>query len=185
MIYRFILVSDEVDDFRRDIMIDSDATFYELHEAILDSVGYAKDQMTSFFICDEDWTKKTEITLTDMGSSSDEDIYVMDESRLDNLLEEERQKLIYVFEPLTERCFFMELREIIPGKNQDKPQVVKSIGNPPKQISLVEELDFSAPVVVPHNLDDDIYDDDDLNLDEYDDEDFGDLLSDTNPFDNY
>ena len=163
MIYRFILVSDEVDDFRRDITIDSDATFYELHETILDSVGYAKDQMTSFFICDDDWTKKTEITLTDMGSSPDEDVYVMDGSCLDGLLEEERQKLIYIFEPLTERCFFMELREIIPGKNQDEPQVVKSIGNPPQQVSLVEELDFSAPVVaVP--LGDDDYDDE-FNLD--------------------
>ena len=60
MIYKFRIVSDEVDNFRREICIDSDATFLDLHDAILDSVGFTKDQMTSFFICDDDWEKKTE-----------------------------------------------------------------------------------------------------------------------------
>ena len=73
MIYKFRIVSDEVDNFKREICIDSDASFLELHDAILDSVGFSKDQMTSFFICDDDWEKKTEITLMDMGKDSDED----------------------------------------------------------------------------------------------------------------
>ena len=77
MIYKFLLVSDEVDNFKREICIDSDAKFIDLHDAILDSVGYTKDQMTSFFICDDDWEKKTEVTLMDMGAGSDEDIWKM------------------------------------------------------------------------------------------------------------
>ena len=55
MIYRFTLISDEVDDFIREIKIDSEATFFDLHEAILKAAGYKDDQMTSFFICDDDW----------------------------------------------------------------------------------------------------------------------------------
>ncbi|MDL2224095.1 hypothetical protein LJB92_02140 [Bacteroidales bacterium OttesenSCG-928-M06] len=184
MIYRFIVVSDEVDDFRRDIKIDSEASFFELHECILDSVEYSKDQITSFFICDDDWAKKTEITLIDMDSTSEEDIFVMDSARLSELLDEEKQKLIYVFEPLTERCFFMELREIITGQDLDKPEVVKSIGNPPAQISLMEEIDLSAPIPTATDFTDDEFLDDDFNLDEYDDEAFGDL-NEGNPFDNY
>ena len=35
MVYRFTIISDEVDNFRREIQIDSDATFLELHSAIL------------------------------------------------------------------------------------------------------------------------------------------------------
>ena len=171
MVYRFIIVSDEVDDFRRDIMIDSDATFFELHEAILHSVGYAKDQITSFFICDDDWTKQREITLMDMDSSSDEDIYVMDSTRLSELLDEERQKLIYVFELLTDRCFYMELREIIPGKNQAKPEAVKSAGRAPQQISLMEDLDFSIPVHASHSS---VYDEDNDFYDDFGDEDYDD-----------
>jgi hypothetical protein len=69
MVYRFTIISDEVDDFRREIKIDSEATFHELHETILKSCGYTDDQMTSFFICDESWAKEIEVTLEDMGSS--------------------------------------------------------------------------------------------------------------------
>ena len=53
MVYRFKIVSDEVDNFCREIEIDSDANFLELRNAILDSVGYTKDEMSSFFLCDE------------------------------------------------------------------------------------------------------------------------------------
>ena len=65
MVYRFTIISDEVDNFRREIQIDSDATFLDFHNAILKSVGYPNDQMTSFFICDDNWEKETEITLED------------------------------------------------------------------------------------------------------------------------
>ena len=82
MIYKFRIVSDEVDNFKREICIDSDASFLELHDAILDSVGFSKDQMTSFFICDDDWEKKTEITLMDMGKDSDEDTWIMASTKL-------------------------------------------------------------------------------------------------------
>ena len=58
MIYRFTIISDEVDDFVREIQIDPEATFYDFHEAILKSAGYTNDQMTSFFICDDDWERK-------------------------------------------------------------------------------------------------------------------------------
>ena len=54
MVYRFTLISDEVDDFIREIKIDSEATFHDFHEAILKAAGYKKDQLTSFFICDDD-----------------------------------------------------------------------------------------------------------------------------------
>jgi hypothetical protein len=182
MVYKFIILSDEVDNFRRDITIDSDATFFDLHNAILDSVGYTKDQMTSFFICDDDWSKKTEITLVEMDSNSEEDNYVMEKVRLREFLEDEKQKLIYVFEYLTDRLFFMELKEIIPGKNQKKAAVVRSDGKAPVQLLQMEELDFSASTFMPV-VDEDFFNDD-INLDEYDAEDFGDLVDDS-PFNNY
>ena len=63
MVYRFTIISDEVENFIREIKIDSEATFFDLHAAILKSVGYKDDQMTSFFLCDEDWEKEKEVTL--------------------------------------------------------------------------------------------------------------------------
>jgi len=187
MVYKFIIVSDEVDDFRRDILIDSDATFFDLHEAILDSVGYAKDQMTSFFICNEDWNKETEITLIEMDTNPEEDSYIMDSTRLSDLLEEERQKLLYVFEYLTERSFFMELREMITGKSQPHATCVFQTGNAPTQTTEFEALDEKLNArmsATNHHLDEDFYDEDELGMDDYDDEDF-DNLSEGNPFEDY
>ena len=96
MLFRFLILSDEADDFKREIKIDSESTFLDLQNAILDSVGYTKDQMTSFFICDDDWSKKTEITLVEMDTSSEEDSYVMADTQLEELLEDEHQKLLLV-----------------------------------------------------------------------------------------
>ena len=110
MVYKFVIISDEVEDFKRVIKIDSDATFKELNDAILDSVGYTNDQMTSFFICESDWEKITEITLFDMGKESDEDIWLMESTRLSDLVEDEGQRMMFVFDYLTDRAFFMELR---------------------------------------------------------------------------
>jgi len=188
MVYKFVILSDEVDDFRRDILIDSDATFFELHKAILESVGFTDDQMTSFFICDEDWNKEEEITLIEMDTSSEEDNYVMDSTQLSDLVEDERQKLLYVFEHLTERSFFMELREIITGKSQPKAKCVLKQGNPPAQTTDFETLDERINTrlsATNHHLDDDFYNDDELGMDDdYDDDDF-DNLSEGNPFDDY
>lgn len=67
MIYKFTILSDETDNFVRIIQIDADATFYDFHKAIQKACDYKDDQLTSFFICEDDWEKREEITLEDMG----------------------------------------------------------------------------------------------------------------------
>ncbi len=141
MVYKFVIISDEVEDFKRVIKIDSDATFKELNEAILDSVGYTHDQMTSFFICESDWEKLTEITLVDMGKDSDEDIWLMDTTRISDLVEDEGQRLMFVFDYLTDRAFFMELRETIFGEDLDTPVCTKKVGDAPAQMVDFEEIE--------------------------------------------
>lgn len=171
MIYRFTIVSDEVDDFVREIKIDSDATFYDFHKSILDACGYSDDQMTSFFICDEDWEKEKEVTLEDMGTSSEEDSWIMKDTRLSELIEDEKQRLLYVFDPLTERVFFIELSEIIPGKDLDKPVCSRKHGKAPKQ-----SVDFDEMAKNTNNnqidLDENFYGDQSFDPEEFDPEGF-------------
>lgn len=182
MIFRFLLLSDEVDNFKREIQIDSEATFLDLHNAILKSVGFTDDQMCSFFICDDDWSKKTEITLVDMGTSSDEDNYIMKDTRLEELLEDEHQKLLFVFDYMTERAFFMELREIIPGKDLKDALCTKSEGNPPAQVVSLDEFESKNTST---DIDEDFYGDSDFDIDELDKDGFEGLndLSMDNPYD--
>lgn len=161
MVYRFKLVSDEASNFAREIEIDSDSSFLQLRNAILDSVGYSKDDMDSFFLCDDDWQRQEEITLEDMGSSSDCDIWLMEETPVGELVEDEGQKLVFVFDYLTERSFFMELKEIIPGRSLSEPVCTMKKGKAPVQKVDLDEFDAQIDAVAMQQaadvLDEDFY----------------------------
>ncbi|BEG98002.1 IS1096 element passenger TnpR family protein [Bacteroides sedimenti] len=169
MVYRFTIISDEIDDFVREIQIDSEATFYDFHEAIIKSVGYADDQMTSFFICDDDWEKEKEITLEDMDKSSDEDNWIMKDTLLSDLIEDEKQKLIYVFDYMTERSFFIELTEIITGKDLKTAACTKKAGEAPKQMIDFEEMTAANTSI---DLDENFYGDESYDSEDFDAEGF-------------
>jgi hypothetical protein len=166
------MVSDEVDNFKRVITIDSDATFLDLHNAILKATDFKKDQITSFFICSDAWEKEQEITLIEMDTSSEFDNLVMEDAVLNDWLMDEGQKLLYVFDMMNDRVFFIELSAIITGKKQPKAECVLSKGNPPTQI-----LDDFSPLAAStlHGIDEDFYGDTDFNEDELDEEGFGDM----------
>ena len=162
MIYRFTLISDEADDFVREIQIDPEATFYDLHEAIVKSV-------TSFFICDDDWEKEKEITLEEMDDNPEMDSWVMKDTIISELVEDEKQKLLYVFDYMTERCFFIELSEIITGKEMKGAKCTKKEGEAPKQTVDFEEMAANSGSL---DLDENFYGDQDFDLEEFDQEGF-------------
>lgn len=166
MIYKFTIISDEAEDFMREIKIDSGATFLDLHKLILESCGYKDDQMTSFTICENGWEKGQEITLEEMDTSSDVDSYVMAKTELTEFLEDEKQHLLYTFDPLADRVFFIELSSIKPGR-MDEGKVTRSQGEPPQQVLDFDEMFARNPIVQT----DDIMDDDNLFGEEVDMED--------------
>lgn len=139
MIFRFILISDEKDDFMREIQIDADATFLDFHKVIMNTCNYKEGEMTTFTMCENGWEKMQEITLEEMDTSADQDSYVMADTRLGDFIDEEKQHIIYTFDPLADRCFFIEVAEIITGKSLNEPKVSRRIGDAP-----VQALDFDA-----------------------------------------
>ena len=169
MIYRFTIISDEVDDFVREIQIDPEATFFDLHEAILKAANYTNDQMTSFFICDDDWEKEKEITLEEMDNNPEMDSWIMKETRLNELIEDEKQKLLYVFDYMTERCFCIELSEIITGKEIKGAKCTKKSGEAPKQTVDFEEMAAGGGSL---DLDENFYGDQDFDMEDFDAEGF-------------
>lgn len=169
MIYRFTIISDEVDDFVREIQIDPEATFFDLHEAILKAANYTNDQMTSFFICDDDWEKEKEITLEEMDNNPEMDSWIMKETRLNELIEDEKQKFLYVFDYMTERCFFIELSEIITGKEIKGAKCTKKSGEAPKQTVDFEEMAAGGGSL---DLDENFYGDQDFDMEDFDAEGF-------------
>lgn len=179
MVYKFKLVSDEVSNFAREIEIDAESTFLQLRNVILESVDFAKDELDSFFLCDEEWGRHEEITLEDMGSASDQDIWLMEETPVGELVEEEGQKLMFTFDYMTDRSFFMELTEIEPGRSLVEPICIMSRGKAPQQTMDMDEfevkVDQAAANLLKEDMDIDFYGDADFNEDEI--ADFGDDLN--------
>ena len=110
--------------------------------------------------------KGQEITLEEMDTSSDVDSYVMAKTELTEFLEDEKQHLLYTFDPLADRVFFIELSSIKPGR-MDEGKVTRSQGEPPQQVLDFDEMFARNPIVQT----DDIMDDDNLFGEEVDMED--------------
>ncbi|MBR8703449.1 IS1096 element passenger TnpR family protein [Porphyromonas levii] len=165
MIYRFVMVSDEAPNFLREVRIDGTATFRELQDAILDAVGFSNDQITSFFISDKSWKPKQEILLIDMGlHGTDEEYYLMDDTYLDDFLEDAGDRLLFQFDQLGDRYFYIELKEVILGEQLSKPQCTRKKGDAPKQLSdVMEILEAPAKPKKPAKAPAPTKDDDDIN----------------------
>lgn len=141
MIFKFGIVSDGAENFKREIQIDARATFLDLKNAICDSVGYDKTQMDSFFTCDSSWEKEKEITYEDMGLDSDQDVWLMDDAVLEDFIDDEGQRLLFVFDYMTDRAMYMEMTELIPGKTLKDPVCSLSLGQAPAQTVDMDEFD--------------------------------------------
>lgn len=173
MTFTFNIISDEVENFKRVIVIDASATFLDLKNAICDSVNYDKNQFCSFFLCEDNWEKTREITMEDMGSRSDEDSYLMEDCVLEDFIEDEGQRLMFNFDYLTDRSLFMEMKEMAPGKSLIDPLCAASLGVAPPQNVDFDEFNAKLDATTSDSgidlgLDDDLYGDASFNDDEFD-----------------
>jgi len=145
MIYLFRVVSDEDQNFYRDVVAEGSDTFLELHQTLQKNLGYDANQLASFFITNEMWEKQKEITLIDMMQDPNLGTTTMDQATLEEFLTEFNQRMIYVFDFFAERAFFIELIETTDQTSpKDTPFIGQGEGDPPPQLALdllVDELE--------------------------------------------
>lgn len=113
MVLKFRLISNEQDDFIRDIEILDVQTFFHLHEAIQDNLHFDKSQIASFFICNQKWEKEQEITLFELSEEEAAKVLVMDNTKIGDYMKGTHDKMLYVYDIFNERLFFIELVEIL------------------------------------------------------------------------
>jgi hypothetical protein len=111
-----------------------------------------------------------------MDTNPEMDSWVMKDTKLNELVEDEKQKLLYVFDYMTERCFFIELSEIITGKTIKTPQCVRSEGKAPDQTFDFEEM---ATTNASLDLDEDFFGDEDFDPEDFDPNGFDISISDS------
>ena len=124
MILRLRMLSDENDNFVRDFEVSHEMTLLELHKFIIESIEY-DDCMASFYTADEQWNPLQEFSLMDLGEESFEGAPVaMDKVTLAELVVSECNRLIYQFDMLAVRAFYLEVVSVNqPNPELDYPRV--------------------------------------------------------------
>lgn len=140
MIYRFVIVSPEARSFRRDIRIGSESTFADLRSALYDDIGYSPVEPSLIHLTDQSWSRRmTVYEVEPPHSRSDEDVYLMESTRLSELLSNERERLTLTFDIERSRAFYIELREMTSGSIAGVFEISRSEGEPPLQTLPVDE----------------------------------------------
>ena len=163
MIYRFriILDNDTEDDIFRDIEIRKTDTLEDLHNTITQSFGFDGTEMASFYISDDEWNQGEEISLFDMSEGINS-VKLMNETLLEDVVNDTKTKLIYVYDFLSMWTFLVELGEIVEvAEGMDYPNLMYVHGQIPNE---APEKSFETD-----ELDDF---DNHLNIDDYEDLDF-------------
>jgi len=126
MIYRFriILDNDTEDDVFRDLEIRETDNLEDLHNIITQSFGFDGTEMASFYLSDDEWNQGEEISLFDMSEGINS-VSLMNETILENVINEANTKLIYVYDFLNMWTFYVELAEIVEeNKGTDYPNLM-------------------------------------------------------------
>ena len=137
MILLFRIISNEDQEFYRDLVIDGSDTFLDFHHVLQENLGFDPTQLASFFITNEEWEKQNEITLIDMMQEPGAETLTMENVIMEQYFDDVNQRMIYVFDFFSERAFFMELIEYSDQESPRKtPFIAQSVGDPPQQLAL-------------------------------------------------
>jgi hypothetical protein len=135
MIYRFrvVLDHDTEEDIFRDIEIRKTDTLEDLHNTITQSFGFDGSEMASFYISDDNWTQGDEISLFDLSDGGTK-VNLMSETILENIVDKENTKLLYVYDFLNMWTFLVELGEIVEEQmGTDYPNLMFANGQIPTE----------------------------------------------------
>lgn len=149
-IYRFRISFEDFDDVIREIDIKTNQTFEDLHRAIHRSTGYQADKSSSFYVSTDNWIKGDEIAILPNQRKLDNNVVLMENSKLSSFIEDPHQKFYYIYNFERPFDFHVELIKIIleNDPNIEYPFLVKSIGEAPKIIDKSNTNNFAVSSAV-------------------------------------
>ncbi|MBQ8366197.1 MAG: hypothetical protein IJX40_00495 [Alistipes sp.] len=108
IIFKYRMLSDESDHFVRDFEVYPDMTLTEFHRFILRALRY-DDCMVSIFKADNEWRPVEEFSEIDLGDDVPGAPRCMDNVRLMDVNSDFHDRLIYTFDMLNNRSYYLEL----------------------------------------------------------------------------
>ncbi|MDX5586215.1 MAG: hypothetical protein QNK20_15105 [Aureibaculum sp.] len=132
MVYKIRLILDTKENVLRDIVISYNDTLEDLHNAITNAFGFYGTEMASFYLTDDKWNQGDEIPLFDMSESNNS--MSMQTFKIKEVLTEDNDKLIYVYDFLALWSFYVELISIEEDENLiELPSLLLSVGVVPNE----------------------------------------------------
>lgn len=121
-IYKFKVQWDENGDVERTILIKSNQTFLDFYQILILAFELKNsDVSASFFTSDDYWDKHTEITLRRQDVQNDEKL--MHQTKISTLIEQPRQRFVFVYDAELQLTFLIELIKIEPDNDAKYPNL--------------------------------------------------------------
>lgn len=134
-ILKFRVYYEEDESIYRDIVIRHNQTFFELHEAILQSYGFDNKHKATFFRSNDHWQQGREISLQKYEKDYRAEPLLMKETTIGSEIRDPNQKFIYLYDFNKNWTFLVELIHVSKDENPrlSYPSAVRVEGIPPSQ----------------------------------------------------
>tara|TARA_B100000963_G_scaffold109444_1_gene95274 strand:- start:1598 stop:2092 length:495 start_codon:yes stop_codon:yes gene_type:complete len=142
MTVKLNVILDYKEDVFREILINTENTLEDLHEAIVNAFALNPEEMAAFYLTNEEWEQGEEIPLMAMQPNSRE----MQNISVNDIFQN-TEKLLYVNDFLTLWRFMIEVEEIDEIKEVKEVEVLLSFGKMPDKAPTVrfisDQLNYS------------------------------------------
>lgn len=168
MVYKIRIILDTEEDVIREIAINASTTLEDMHNAITNAFGFDGSEMASFYTTDDKWNQGEEIPLFDMSENGD--AITMQHILISEILDDEKNKLIYVYDFFSMWSFYVELVDVLEDINENElPALLFTLGEVPNE---APEKEFKSEEIDSSNVFNN-----DINIDELDFDNFDELMN--------
>ncbi len=134
--YRFRIISDDNEEFLRVVDVLANQTFEAFHQFLTQTCKLKGMELASFYLCDNEWHKKREVTLMDMameeGQEEEQDsgkkkVLIMKDVEMRLIINDPHQKILYVFDFIKMITLSIELMKIVDAETTEiYPKIIDS-----------------------------------------------------------
>ena len=155
--YKIRVILNSKEDVIRDIVIEQGANLEDLHKVISNSFGFTGDEMASFYRSDKTWIQGEEHPLFDMSEATERKVQMKDVI-LNEVLQKENDKMLYVYDFFHMWSFYVELIQANFDDNKVKlPSLLFSLGLVPSTAPVIQ---FEIEDLSLDDLEEDEFEDD-------------------------
>lgn len=171
MIHHYSAHSEDEDTFLLEFEIRADATFSQLLDFLIDTLGFDPASVGMFYLCDDRWHEIGQVASRDFFDTDSANQYDIDHTYLEELLDETGARLRYLYDPFEDRYLRLQLVKIHSG-SLEKPKIIALKGKQPKQTNLdefvghLDDIPLSSrdttSTLIDESFDDDLFNADEL-----------------------